>query len=362
MFDIAVIGAGIAGLICAQQLTQAGYSVVVVEKSRGVGGRIATRRLHDTFADHGTCYLQPQGEPLERLVRVLHDCHVLEVWTDRVYELAPHQKQLQATKPSPRYIAPTGMTAIAKFLATGLEIWLNRRVGAIAPTAEDYWHFTCDPTDTIAAKAVVVAIPAPQALMLLESLSDNGLPAVFLEELRLVEFDPCLSVIAGYTNQSQLEPEWRALTFIDDPYLDWVGWDSSKRIAASAPVIVLHSSAKFAQQHLDTDDLHPAGYQMLSQAAERLLPWFNTPEWVQVHRWRYAFPRRPWQQAYLSAETPLPLVCCGDWCGGNQVGSAMLSGLAAAEQINLQLQQRALPGVNFFDLLVKQAGYVGIKG
>ena len=46
MTDIAVIGAGIAGLVCAQQLSQAGYSVVVVEKSRGLGGRLATRRLH----------------------------------------------------------------------------------------------------------------------------------------------------------------------------------------------------------------------------------------------------------------------------------------------------------------------------
>ena len=48
MTDIAVIGAGMAGLVCAQQLSQAGYSVVVVEKSRGVGGRVATRRLQGT--------------------------------------------------------------------------------------------------------------------------------------------------------------------------------------------------------------------------------------------------------------------------------------------------------------------------
>lgn len=37
MTDVAVIGAGMAGLVCAQQLKQAGYSVLVVEKSRGLG-------------------------------------------------------------------------------------------------------------------------------------------------------------------------------------------------------------------------------------------------------------------------------------------------------------------------------------
>ncbi len=62
MIDVAVIGAGMAGLVCAQQLKQAGYSVLVVEKSRGLGGRVATRRLHDIWADHGACYLKPKGE------------------------------------------------------------------------------------------------------------------------------------------------------------------------------------------------------------------------------------------------------------------------------------------------------------
>lgn len=50
MTDIAVIGAGIAGLVCAQQLSQAGYSVLVVEKSYGLGERLATRHLHQRLS------------------------------------------------------------------------------------------------------------------------------------------------------------------------------------------------------------------------------------------------------------------------------------------------------------------------
>lgn len=86
MTDVAVIGAGIAGLVCAQQLTQAGYSVRIVEKSRGLGGRVATRRLYGTCADHGACYLKPKGELFGRLLELLHQRHVLEVWTDTVYD------------------------------------------------------------------------------------------------------------------------------------------------------------------------------------------------------------------------------------------------------------------------------------
>jgi Predicted NAD/FAD-dependent oxidoreductase len=86
MFDVAVIGAGMAGLICADQLRLAGYSVVVVEKSRGVGGRVATRRVHGTRADHGAPYLEPQGDAVQGLIDVLVDRDILKLWTDTVWE------------------------------------------------------------------------------------------------------------------------------------------------------------------------------------------------------------------------------------------------------------------------------------
>ncbi len=120
MTDIAVIGAGIAGLVCAQQLSQAGYSVLVVEKSRGLGGRLATRRLHGTWADHGACYLKPKGELLGRFVEILRCLttsrfastrHILEVWTEEVYELTADAFLSEPKNRSPRYVAPEGMSA-----------------------------------------------------------------------------------------------------------------------------------------------------------------------------------------------------------------------------------------------------------
>jgi len=87
----------------------------------------------------------------------------------------------------------------------------------------------------------------------------------------------------------------------------------------------------------------------LSRAAQLLIPWLDTPKWLQVHRWRYAFPRRSLPMDYLATTTPLSVICCGDWCGGNRIESALQSGLAAATQMNHQLQQRSLPGESFWD-------------
>ena len=201
----------------------------------------------------------------------------------------------------------------------------------------------------LAAGAVVFAIPAPQALSLLEPLAESGLHTQFLNNLRSVEFDPCFSVIAGYPAHSHPEPTWKAVTLLDDSELAWIGWDSSKRQVAEPLVFVLQSSAEFAKRYLD-QDLNSVGHQLLGRAAQDLLPWLDQPNWMQVHRWRYAFPSQPWHETYLSAET-VPLVCCGDWCGGYDADSAILSGLAAATGVNSQLQQRMLPGASFLDPL-----------
>jgi predicted NAD/FAD-dependent oxidoreductase len=347
VFDIVVIGAGIAGLTCARQLHQAGYRIAVVEKSRGVGGRVATRRLYQTRADHGLPYLEPQGKRSQQLIESLRDRGILEVWQDTVGDFS---------SPIPRYISPTGITAAAKFLAADLDVWRNRRVKAISLTDSQTWHLQCDSSEetpnTLTAKAVVIAIPAPQALPLLEPLTAVNFPTEFLQQLHTVEFEPCLSVMAGYPTERQqdlarLNPNWTAVKLTDDRDLAWIAVESSKHPEAQFPVFVLHSTAEFARGYLDATDLYPAGEQLLSRAAQRLAPWLETPDWLQVHRWRYAFPKTPLSQDYLATTTPLPLMCCGDWCGGNGIESAMQSGLAAAAEMNCQLQQLPLPEVSF---------------
>jgi hypothetical protein len=169
--------------------------------------------------------------------------------------------------------------------------------------------------------------------------------------------------MAGYSTQLEPKPDWQAVSFADNPHIAWIGWDSSKRSEKTElektelektrnyEVFVLQSGAEFARRYLKERDLQPAGSELLAKAAECLLPWLAKPEWMQVHRWRYAFPSRPLEQSYLAATTALPLVCCGDWCGGNLVEGAMHSGMAAAGEVNRQMEGRSLPGDNFLQAI-----------
>ncbi|MGB7892372.1 MAG: FAD-dependent oxidoreductase [Microcoleus sp.] len=349
MFDVVVIGAGMAGLSCAQRLRQAGYSVAVVEKSRGAGGRVATRRVQGTRADHGARYLEPQGDAVQGLIEALVDRHILKLWTDTVWEF--RQGKLSATASS-CYVAPAGMNAIGKYLAEDLEIWFGHRVQAISTTDNQRWHLSLEVTNDnlptpqeLIAKAVVVAIPAPQALMFLNS--EIGLTSDFLDKLRSVEYEPCITVMAGYPaakqqDWSNLNPQWKSVSFPDNSDLAWVGLDSSKRLESHQPVFVVHSSTNFAERYLEAADLDTVGHELLSRASEYLIPWLKEPEWLQVHRWRYAFCGNPLPVSCLPAGGNLPLVCAGDLCGEGQIEGALRSGLAAANWVNSQLQNLPL--------------------
>jgi renalase len=347
IFDVAIIGAGIAGLTCAQTLQQAGRNIVILDKSRGVGGRVATRRIQTTHADHGACYLSPAQDPnLQELTQQMLSQGVLQIWTDTVHEFSPDSGLQPAPTRQSRYVAPAGMSAIAKFLTPNLDLRLNHRVTDLRLNA-DHWECAIAQEASILAKVIVLTIPAPQAIALVPSSADSRAAEYqeFRAQLTSVDFFPSLSVMAGYSCDRAAEwqqnyPQIRAITLPNDPVVSWLGFDSSKHAPAlestpvdTEPVFVLQSSAAFAALHLDAIDLQPAAAQMLAQAAQHFAPWLETPAWMQIHRWRYAFARSPLSTPYLAAPTAFPLVCGGDWCGGRKIEDAYRSGQAIAQHL-----------------------------
>lgn len=323
MVDVAVIGAGLTGLTCAQHLQQMGYQVVVLEKSRGLGGRVATRRLHNTWADHGTAYFTQEDTQTAALVQHWRDRGILQPWINQDFvwvdgNLCPGEVGSQ------RYVSPLGITAIAKALAKGLEIWRGQRVEAIAPTDSHTWAFTLEPVAgepvrALTARSVVVTAPAPQAAALLDPLQSQGVPAEFFRAVQSVTYQSNLTAIALYPSARQVDlaqVPWRSVQ-LNHPHLAWVTVDSSKQPHPAQPIVTLHGSTSLSNQFLDAPDLEPAGKLLLDSAAASLLVWLAKPAVLQLHRWRYALPQNPLSAACLSTTNPLPLVCGGDWCAAS---------------------------------------------
>lgn len=351
-----------AGLTCAQQLHQAGYNVVVFDKSRGVGGRMATRRAQGTWADHGLRYFEdsPEGD-LSTLLSLLRDRGLIHFWTDQIHELGPDGQLAPARDRRPRYVAAQGINAVAKFLATGLTLHREHRVSAIAPTPEGQWQITFAPPtpeaespEPVLAKVLVLAIPAAQALDLLAPVPQ--IPGESLAALEAVTFDPCITVMAGYgLHPAPASLDWQAIALPHDPLLSWISLESSKQQPSTSPVLVLHSSPRFAAENFDAPNLTEAAHALLQRAASALqISYWQQPDWLQVHRWRYAIPQQPHRDRTLAATQPAPWICGGDWCGGKGLSSAYRSGFAIAHQVNQWLDGRPLKGEQAWTALASE--------
>ena len=337
--EMAIVGAGMAGITCARELQISGRTgITIFEKSRGVGGRLTTRRMYDTCVDRGTCYISPKGEQFRELFDRLITANIIEPWTDITHSLTADGKLLADPDIYPRYVAPGGMNQIAKYLARDLDVKFGQRVTAIQPD-RNLWKLTIEGNnEPVFARTVILAIPAPQAVDLLTSLGDI-LPNGFLNTLSGVDFYPSIAIAAGYTMAQLAEwesvyPQVKSVSCVEEPILGWVGVDSSKRRQPTPPVFVLQSTANFAAEYPHPEDMVNAGRVMLERAAERFLPWFRDCLWQEPHLWRYAFPKSPIVAAYLSIDLPAPLYCTGDWCGGRKVESAYLAGLAVAKAVS----------------------------
>lgn len=329
IFEIAVIGSGVAGLTCAQKLQQAGRQVVVFDKSRGLGGRLATRRLAGTHADHGVCYLQPKGAVFGQLIDELVNEQILRVWTQGIHRLSADGVLQPPVKFAPCYAAPSGATAIARYLGQNLEIINSQSITGISPIGNRWQLNSVDGQWN--AEQVVVAVPPAQALAIAGMVTD---PYCFGQMSR-VNFTNSITAIAVFPKNQQAaaaQLPWQGIQGIDHPVLGWIGLDSSKQLEPLQPILVVQSSAAFAAENFDAPELEVVGKWLLASAVPFAMG-LDTPEILQVHRWGYAFAQNPLPDLFLTAQVQAPLYFCGDWCGGNRVESAFLSGLAVAEKI-----------------------------
>lgn len=337
LVDVAIVGAGMAGLACARMLQESGYSVVLLEKSRGPGGRVATRRAHETRIDHGLPFFWDQGPLTRQLIADAIAADQLQPWP-----------RARIT-----YCHPNGNSEIGKFLARDLDVRLQHRVESLqlvdrsqqecnsASAGDRFWQLHCaDLTESFSARAVAIAIPAPQIAELLRAANlgeTTPEPTDVLTQLDAVIYDPCITVMAGYPVGAPL-PSWRALDFEGHSLLQWIGLDSSKRHAPPQPVFVIHSSPEFAERHLNAEDLNAVAHKLLNHAATAVPFGFAQPEWFQLHRWRYAIPKRFLHVRCLRVSAPLPLVCAGEWAAGNNIEAAISSGQAAARELQASLR------------------------
>lgn len=312
--DVLIIGAGISGLLCATELKKAGLSVRILDKGRGLGGRMATRRMGAARLDHGAQFFTARDASFQRYVDEWLNAGFLREWFRHApYDTAPEGHS--------RYCGATGMTDVAKYLARDLDVHGSET--AIKVQRESgQWEVESASGNVFMAHHLVVTSPLPQALAILDTSGlDYAGPAI--SQMREVRYERGLATLALLDRSSGL-PDGGFIK-LQGPTLSWIADNQEKGISPQQPCVTIHSTAAFAEQHWDSPDAL-RGRLMLDAASEYLAAEVQD---YSCHRWGFTLPINPYPEAYFH-NADLCLSLAGDAFGGERIEGAATSGLSAA--------------------------------
>lgn len=284
--EVIVVGAGVAGLSCAGLLHQRGIDVLVLEKSRGVGGRCATRRIHRAPVDHGLAFYHGDDPDFLDALRAVEPAGPFP-WPLLVHgEGAPCQPRAFLHSQE-RLAFDAGVSSFPKHLARGLRIDLETRVTGLSLAGKQVTVGTASGR-VYTAGALVLAVPAGQVPDLLATLGEAdathlGTANALLSGISMVR---CLTAMAAYPTGTPV-PDWEVCYPRESDILQLVSLDSAKRKTSEQPVFVFQARPHWSRTHWDetTDGWTSA----VLQAGEAICgDRVSRPVWVDTHRWRYA--------------------------------------------------------------------------
>lgn len=315
--DTAVIGAGWAGLTAARVIVGAGREVVVLEKSRGPGGRSATRRSDGARFDHGAQYFTARSAAFGRQLQQWRDAGLVQPWRPRLAVIGDKSAHHDPEETS-RFVAVPGMNAVCRHMAADLDCRFEQRV--VAARFDRHWWLELESGDRLQARRLLITAPPAQAAALLGE-SDR-----LHESLAGIAFNPC---IAGMlTFEKPFDPGFDA-AFVNRPgALSWIARNSSKPDRKGNDW-VLHATAEWSQAQLEA----PVD-QQARQLAEAFGDLLGEPlpatSGCTAHRWRYAQARDPLERGMIE-DKDRRLAIAGDWLSGSRIEGAWTSGRKAGE-------------------------------
>lgn len=329
--DILIVGAGLAGLmtataICANSNAKQCH-ILIVDKGRSVGGRLATRRIGPGRADHGAQFMTVREPEFRQYVEGWLAEDVVYKWSDG---WGPDFDGY------PRYAVRSGFNALAKHLATkliaqGVAIQTDVRLTQLSVDERDdttRWHAVAEDGAFYHAGTVVITSPVPQSLRLLDAgnVSMTQADRTALEKL---VYAPCLCGLFWIDGDTTFEDPGVSLN--PDEKVSWMADNQRKGISAAARLVTVHGNPAYSTAHYDAAD-----ETILADLRESLWP-FLVPDTQfieeQLKRWRYAQPLELYPDRFLRADSLPPLFFGGDIFGGPRVEGASLSGIAMGEAI-----------------------------
>ena len=308
--DVIVIGAGISGIAAARKLQSYGHVVEVIEKGRGVGGRMATRRFAGARFDHGAQFFTSRGSDFAKLIEAASQQGAVKKWTDGFSDEPDGYT---------RWCGSSGMTSLVKWMASEANINVRTRT-------------TVNDLRDIPSNAYILTAPVPQCLAILSFSQMLPNPETHIQ-LSSINYKPTIATLLRLDQSPALFPEHGGIQFLDHPDLAFISYNQRKGVS-DEPAITVHLSNILSEslwEHSDQEILVAT-----TALIEDHLSGARITDY-QIQRWRYAGPTDTWPEPTLVWGSEPTIALAGEAFAGPKVEGAFRSGLAAAEKINIAL-------------------------
>ncbi len=323
MARIAIIGAGLSGLVTANALA-ADHSVVVFDKSRGTGGRMATRYAGRYEFDHGAQFFTARTDAFAAECRRMLEAGVIGIWQAefRDFRGADIVAERRWGADYRHYVGTPRMNTIGKCLDRDINLRLETEINSIRWDHGRWSLFDASDDKLGDFDWLVLALPAPQAATLVPA--DEG----FSKRCADVEMRACYAMMLGFSKP--LPISWHA-AHVRDADISWISVNSSKPGRPGSECIVVHSTNAWADSNIDA----PSDVVQQHLLAEfRRVSGVNptAAEFVATHRWRYANVAPQSAEACYVDENR-QLAACGDWFIHGRIEAAHSSAAAMLERL-----------------------------
>jgi len=324
MKKIAVIGAGLSGLTFASRLNEKA-EITIFEKSRGIGGRMATRYSEHYEFDHGAQYFTAKGMAFQEFLEPYLERGIVKNWNPNLVTLSKEGVKERISN-HPSYVASPKMNALAKEIAGEINLIGNTHIEKVIGEAGAWELIDKEGSNHGIFDYVIFAIPSHQV----EALA----PVHFehLGQIKQVKMDACFSLMLGF--EKSLEVGFDG-AFVEGSPIGWISVNSSKPERPQGFSMMVQSHNQWAEMHVN-EDKDKVQAMLLEEAADLLNQDLSGAEHQVLHRWLYASTSAAAGQSFLFDENN-QLACIGDWCIKGRVEAAFDSGNLLAQKMSAML-------------------------
>jgi predicted NAD/FAD-dependent oxidoreductase len=325
---VAIIGAGVSGAAVAHLLHREA-EIVIFEKSRGLGGRLSTRRIDGLGSfDHGAQFFTCRSAAFEAVLRKPIQDGQIVPWDAPLVRIDAVTGEREAATPGPRYVGVGKAATLVQSLLSGTQLALRLETEvARVIWREGLWRLIGKTGDDLGAfHMLVVTTPPHQAASLLEGEANDG---ALVQRLRTIQMDPCWCVMLHWSTVGR---ETFGGAFVKNSPIAWIARNDRKpgRSQASGELWTVHATGPWSAGWSKEEKVHVE--RQLKEAMQQLVGRSDEPAWVQSHYWRYAQAVDAQPEPFYWQESQR-LGLAGDWFPGARVEGAFLSGWHLGQQL-----------------------------